>query len=177
MKIKGGIASKREAVVDSQGRLLVDLVGGGGGFTPASPMVIISGDGTFTLTGGFQALGAPIGPFELTFTTAGIWQITWQLSGLLALGPVVNEISSRIEIDTGAGFSAVVGTEVTIGRNQSPSGIGAVRASGTGVWPLPLAVGDKIRVTANGSPGSGDESIASFTPPGRYQMTAINIGP
>ena len=31
MKIKGGVASHGEAVVDAQGRLLVDIAGGGGG--------------------------------------------------------------------------------------------------------------------------------------------------
>lgn len=172
MKITGGTASKGEALVDSQGRLLID-VAGGGGFTPVAPLINIGSNGTFTLTGGFQNIAGAIGALSLTVVTAGLYLVSYQISALLTNVAPVSTVTSRITVNT----VAVPGSDVTIGRNEVTTGYTTLRIASLGTWPLALVVGDVVEIQCSGSPGSGGESVSSFPGSGQSVLQLINYGP
>ncbi len=149
MRIKGGVASHGQAIVDSQGRLLVDIAGGGGGGGAALEW------NTRAITGAPIALGNVAAvvidlPVELSQNGASI---TWNAgntdfdineSGSYLIGwqgtsdGAVHTLRTQVTRNVGAGHAEVLGTT---GLN---GGAGVIRGIGSGTVILDLDAGDSI---------------------------------
>ncbi len=151
MRIKGGVASHGQAIVDSQGRLLVDIAGGGGG-----------GNGAAALEWNTRAItGAPIALNNVALTLIDLpvevsqngTSITWNAgntdfdiseSGSYLIGwqgtsdGAAHTLRTQVTRNVGAGHAAVPGAIGLCG------GGGVIRGMGSGTVVLNLVAGDSI---------------------------------
>lgn len=189
MKIKGGIASKNEAVVDSQGRLAVDV----SGLTPAGnslPQYISiahnqAGDNltvttsnqnyawtqvNFASTPALMTLDASD---ELTVVTGGIYMVDWHIivgSSGATVHPFWVTVFQEIDEGGGGSWSPITGTLTANSIEFDPGG-GQTKITLSGHVVTSFAATDKIRLRIRRGAGAavtvatdgGNGSTWSFT--------------
>lgn len=170
MQIKGGTASKGEARVDNNGRLLVDVQGAGGAALEDAEVAL--GASSAALSAGYQSVPAGAGgPLTVTAPVDGKYICSYNVHSILSNVEVVSEMGARITVNG----TPVTGSDINCGRNQL-AGIGAVRHGNGNAVPLSLSANDVVELEVFASPGSGNEQVASFSNSGVTQLRLQHIG-
>lgn len=154
MQIKGGVASKGEARIDNQGRLLVNMTGAGTPYrafarhiaSASSPvaMTINAAPQDFSLPDLMGEFGDAVGTYsapEFTITEAGTYRIElvvhWEATVDTPVAPDAQVLCAR---DDGGGYA----TLFTIPCGASDENL--ARAQGFNFFVLDLAVGDTLKL-------------------------------
>jgi len=163
MRIKGGIASHGQAIVDSQGRLLVDIEGGGGGVAALEWNTRALTVGVIVLTNVAGTLidlptelsqnGASItwnaGNTDFEISVTGSYMIAWQGTS----DGAIHTLRVQATRNVGGGHAIVLGTTALCG------GAGVIRGVGSGTVILDLNAGDSIGFSMSVTPAVAVNAI------------------
>jgi len=138
MKIKGGVASHGEAVIDSEGRLLVDVSS-----VPLSDPVVSAGStGNYTVAAVWTDIGGTVGRIRATVPVDGTYLVHYGCYGT-ASGTAGNaDMAMRLTQDN----VAIANSVVALGRIDSTVNPTSDRFGNSGQMALALVAGEEIEI-------------------------------
>jgi hypothetical protein len=138
MKIKGGIASKNEAVVDSQGRLLVDVSGLAAALS--DPVSAVGSAGNYTVTAVWTDIGGTVGRIRATAPADGTYLVHYQCYATASGTSGNADIAMRLTKDN----VAIDDSVTALGRIDSTVNPTTDRFGNSGMMALDLVAGEEI---------------------------------